>query len=581
MRRWPAILGALVAILVPGILIAQMHTNPGPGDVWTYFGPTLGGGWGAPPGGGSGSPGGTTGQIQWNNAGSFAGVTIGGDFTINTTTGVGTIGSNAITTGKIIDGAITNAKLATPSITIAGITFNLGGSVTSAALTAALGGCSTTLQGTVPASGGGTTNFLRADCTWAAPPGGGGAVFAGRTTHGNSAYSILSTDHYVVTSAALTAPRVWTLPAASAVSAGYLIVVQDEFGGVTSTNTIAITPAGSDTINGANNASSSTIAVAYGGYLLASDGTSKWSVVANTIQQAYSCAATKFATSLSAAGVTTCTQPAFTDIGGTAAAAQLPLATTGAFGAVKPDGTTVTISGGVISSVSGGAGTVTNAANLADKAVVVGNGGTTGVKTLASLGNSGDLLTSNGAGALPSFQAPSGGSGSGALTLVSTQTASSSANLHFASLGASTSLNQYQLICRNLVPATDTANLLITLGQSGTEKTSGYKWGWHYLVLGGATGSAGGSADSSIQIANNQSSTNGMDLLEAVFEGLGSAVKHTMAFKSHSNLSGGGEMYTNGSGTYSTDTTAINDIYVKFSSGNIASGKCSLFSYTE
>lgn len=33
----------------------------------------------------------------------------------------------------------------------------------------------TSLQGLVPASGGGTTNFLRADGTWAAPPGGGGS----------------------------------------------------------------------------------------------------------------------------------------------------------------------------------------------------------------------------------------------------------------------------------------------------------------------------------------------------------------------------------------------------------------------
>lgn len=41
-------------------------------------------------------------------------------------------------------------------------------------------------------------------------------------------------------------------------------------------------------------------------------------------------------------------------------AADLPLATTGAFGAVKPDGTTVTISGGVISAPTGGAGTVTS-----------------------------------------------------------------------------------------------------------------------------------------------------------------------------------------------------------------------------
>jgi hypothetical protein len=36
-----------------------------------------------------------------------------------------------------------------------------------------------TMKGIVPASGGGTTNFLRADGTWAAPPGGGGGISDG------------------------------------------------------------------------------------------------------------------------------------------------------------------------------------------------------------------------------------------------------------------------------------------------------------------------------------------------------------------------------------------------------------------
>lgn len=43
-----------------------------------------------------------------------------------------------------------------------------------AALTAAVDTATSALKGLAPASGGGTTNFLRADMTWAAPPGGGG-----------------------------------------------------------------------------------------------------------------------------------------------------------------------------------------------------------------------------------------------------------------------------------------------------------------------------------------------------------------------------------------------------------------------
>lgn len=45
-----------------------------------------------------------------------------------------------------------------------------------AAFTASANVVTTALKGMAPASGGGTTNFLRADLTWAAPPGGGGGT---------------------------------------------------------------------------------------------------------------------------------------------------------------------------------------------------------------------------------------------------------------------------------------------------------------------------------------------------------------------------------------------------------------------
>ena len=63
-----------------------------------------------------------------------------------------------------------------------------------------------------------------------------------------------------------------------------------------------------------------------------------------------------------------------------------------------------------------GSGDVTAAANLTDDAVVVGDGGGKGVKTLASLGTSGQILTSNGAGSPPSFQDNSSVSGPGSST---------------------------------------------------------------------------------------------------------------------------------------------------------------------
>jgi hypothetical protein len=103
-----------------------------------------------------------------------------------------------------------------------------------------------------------------------------------RTAHGDSNYTILSTDKEIVTSAALTAARTWTLPAASSVNAGYELIVCDEFGGVTSTNTLILARAGSDTINGAT---SETISIAYGSRTLYSDGVSKWTFDAGIVRQ--------------------------------------------------------------------------------------------------------------------------------------------------------------------------------------------------------------------------------------------------------------------------------------------------------
>ena len=50
----------------------------------------------------------------------------------------------------------------------------LEGAVSATGLTAALNAFTSSLKGLVPASGGGTANFLRADGTWAAPNAGGG-----------------------------------------------------------------------------------------------------------------------------------------------------------------------------------------------------------------------------------------------------------------------------------------------------------------------------------------------------------------------------------------------------------------------
>ncbi len=90
-----------------------------------------------------------------------------------------TIANDAVTTVKILDDNVTNAKLADmAAATIKGN--NTGGAanpldLTATQVTAMLNVFTDLLKGLVPASGGGTTTFLRADGAFAAPTGSVGA----------------------------------------------------------------------------------------------------------------------------------------------------------------------------------------------------------------------------------------------------------------------------------------------------------------------------------------------------------------------------------------------------------------------
>jgi Major tropism determinant N-terminal domain len=104
----------------------------------------------------------------------------------------------------------------------------------------------------------------------------GAATFANqRTPVSDAAYSALVTDRLVAYTA-LTAARVVSLPAAASYPPGQALTVADESGACSATDTITLSPSGSDTINGATSAAIST---AYGYVALESNGSNAWTII--------------------------------------------------------------------------------------------------------------------------------------------------------------------------------------------------------------------------------------------------------------------------------------------------------------
>lgn len=125
------------------------------------------GSWAAPPAGGGGIADGDK-----------------GDITVSASGATWTIDAGAVSFTKIQQ--IFDQRILG---NVSGATANVN-SLTGAQVTGMLNTFTDVAKGLAPASGGGTTNFLRADGAWAAPAGGGGALALGGKVHGRHEFLI-------------------------------------------------------------------------------------------------------------------------------------------------------------------------------------------------------------------------------------------------------------------------------------------------------------------------------------------------------------------------------------------------------
>jgi hypothetical protein len=165
---------------------------------------------------------------------------------------------------------------------------------------------------------------------------------------------------------------------------------------------------------------------------------------------------------------------------------------------------------------------------------------------------------------------------------LSTQTASNSASLSFTSL-ITTTYPVYFIKVRNIVPATDTDNFLLTFStdNGSTYLNSAYQWSQIGVTEASFTSTQFNNSDSSIQLTPAMSSTANRGGLSGQMYLYGFAVAKVPqisleAFNYDSNT------HANYRITYgaNTGTTAVNAIKFACSSGNITSGSIILYGMT-
>jgi hypothetical protein len=207
-------------------------------------------------------------------------------------------------------------------------------------------------------------------------------------------------------------------------------------------------------------------------------------------------------------------------------------------------------------------------------AVLCGGTSTGVVQSVSGVGTSGQVLTSNGASALPTWQA----AGTGSIALITTLTASSSGSLSFTSSNITSTYTSYIIILRGINNASGTT--VLNMDWSTNNGTS-------YLSSGYRSGTITNNYNSTTLANTNSLATNP---LTASITNTSVPINGTLYldFPASAAASYTGQIfvadttavYVSCFGTNS-GTTTINNVKFSYSSGNITSGTISLYGVTQ
>jgi len=223
------------------------------------------------------------------------------------------------------------------------------------------------------------------------------------------------------------------------------------------------------------------------------------------------------------------------------------------------NGTTIAVANG-----GTGVGSFTAYAPICGGTTSTGN-----LQSVASVGTTGQVLTSNGAGALPTFQTLPN------MVKIATRTASSSASLSFTSSEITSTYSAYYIVYNNIIAssASQTFNMDWSVNNGSTYLNSNYQNACVAFSWNGTTLSNAGFTTTCPIGATTNSSTTQPACGNITIYGVGTSqhTSYTGSFVSSLNV------YGIIAGGQSGATISLNNIKFSFSSGNIASGTITLY----
>ncbi len=165
----------------------------------------------------------------------------------------------------------------------------------------------------------------------------------------------------------------------------------------------------------------------------------------------------------------------------------------------------------------------------------------------------------------------------GLVQVATTTVTSATANVTLTGINSD---DVYQLVLNNVAPASDNYYLRIRFTESGTaNSTSNYDYAQMYMQAGGGFLDLSGTNGDGVNITNHTNGTGTSETTNGIFPiyNANNSSDYTFMTTESSNVDSSNDHYGTQGGLLFTVNSAVDGVYLYYTTGNIASGTFSLF----